>query len=235
VASQIDNFLAAVRALIQDAAGKLSDVDRKVLIAKAIRQRYSKDRPLHLVEDIVGDGSSSVAMPQKYEDNFSVIESIEYPIGSEPPTIVESEDWYTYRAPSGLKLRFSSATPTAAKPVRVNYTARHAADGSTVPSEDFDAVCDYMASLCLESLAAQYAQTGDSTIGADVVNYRTKSSEYLGLAKAARKRYFDHVGAQDDSGSGGNQGSGEPAAIATGDLNETMGWGGDRLTHGRPR
>jgi hypothetical protein len=58
----------------------------------------------------------------------------------------------------------------------------------------------------LESLAAQYAQTGDSTIGADVVNYRTKSSEYLGLAKAARKRYFDHVGAQDDSGSGGKPG-----------------------------
>jgi hypothetical protein len=230
----IAQFRDSVDPLVQDTTKKLSDLDRNRLIGKAIVQRYSKDRPQHLVEDIAGDGSAVTAMPASYEDNFSVIESIEFPIGNDPATLLEDDAWSRYRTPAGLKLRFASALPTVTEKVRVQYTARHAKDGSTVPAEDFDAVCDLAASLCLDALAAQYAQTGDSTIGADVVNYRTKSSEYMGLAKAARKRYFDHVGAQDDS-TGTSQGSGEPAAIAIGDMNEKMGWGGNRMTHGEPR
>ena len=81
------------------------------------------------------------------------------------------------------------------------------------------------------SLAAKYAQTRDPSIGADAVNYRTKSQEYLGLGKALRKRYDDHVGIED-----GSAGAGAAAAqIAIGGTFELMGVGIDRLTHRRPR
>jgi len=91
-------------------------------------------------------------------------------------------------------------------------------------------VCDYAAGLCFQKLAAIYAQTGDSTISADTVNYRTKSQEYLSLMKALFKNYMDHMGI-DDLAAGAEQGP----VIAIGSQHEELGGllGIDRLTHPR--
>jgi hypothetical protein len=94
-------------------------------------------------------------------------------------------------------------------------------------------VCDYAAALCCQALAAKYAQTSDSSISADAVNYRTKSQEYLSLAKELRKRYDEQVGIQgSDSGSSANA-SGVAAALSIGDMELRQGSGVDRLTHRR--
>lgn len=227
MAKSLDQFRQELALRVQDAAAKLSQEARDAMIAQAILQRYSKDRPAEKVSDVDGNGTASLATPAGFEDGFSIVRSVEYPIGKVPPALLEDEGWMMYRTPTALQILLTSARPAASEKLRVTWTARHNADGSTVPEPDFEAVCDYAAALAFEALAAIHAQTGDSTLMADAVNYRTKSQEYLGLAKAARKRYFDHIGVSEDR-------AGSPAggpAMSIGDLDQLMGSGVDRMTH----
>jgi hypothetical protein len=128
-------------------------------------------------------------------------------------------------------IRLLDQWPLESESMRITWTVRHKNDGSTVPDMDFDCVCDFAASLCFDALAAAYAQIGDSSIGADVVNYRTKSQEYLSLAKTSRKRYYGFLGIEEDA----NETATAGPAIAFGDVNFTMNPGVDRVTHKRPR
>jgi hypothetical protein len=200
------------------------------------------------VSDITADGTSDFALPQgpatppeQFEDGFSQVRAIEYPIGNNPESYVDDADWKMYRSPAGLKIRLRLTTPATGDKIRVTWTLRHSPGTTgqspvptTVPDADFEAVSDYAASLAAEALQAIYTQTGDSTISADSVNYRSKAQEYASLAKSLRKRYEDHVGIE-ESGSGGSGSSTSGPAIAIGSLYEKMGSGVDRLTHRRPR
>lgn len=244
----LTDFETYVASRIQDPANKLAVADRDDAIAQAVRQRYSKDRARELVSDVAGNGTALLALPtgtstppEQWEEGFSEVRSIEFPIGDIPPTLLENYQWQMYRTPTGLKIMLADLRPAATDSLRVTWTVRHVpgntvvgqgAIATTVPDADFEAVSDLAASMCCEKLAAIYARTNDSTIQADAVSYRTKSQEYLTLAKALRRRYFDHVGIEE----GDNGGSGPTAAaIAIGDMDLRQGSGVDRLTHRRPR
>ncbi len=245
----LTNFENGVASRIQDTSNKLSTADRDAFITQAVQQRYSKDRPRVLVSDISADGTSDFALPtgpstppEQFEDGFSEIRTIEYPIGNVPETYVDNPDWKMYRSPSGLKIRLLVTVPNQGENIRVLWTLRHTPGTSgqnpvntTIPDADFEAVCDLASALCAEALAATYAQTRDASISADAVNYRTKGQEYLALAKALRARYDAHVGIEEGSGTGASGGSTQAAAAAVGNLYEQMGSGVDRLTHRRPR
>jgi hypothetical protein len=234
-------FESAVASRIQDTANTLSTADRDVFISQAVLQRYSKDRPRELATDVAGAASALLALPvgpnsEPFEDGFSEIRSLEFPIGDFPPTYLENDTWLLYRTPTGLKIQLSSITPAATDNVRVTWTCRHTAPtssvDSTIPDADFEAVCDYAGALCCEAMAGKYAQTRDPSISADAVNYRSKSQEYLGLANAMRKRYASHVDIP-DAGAGKGGGSGVAGAIAVGDMELDLQAGIQRLTHRR--
>ena len=95
---------------------------------------------------------------------------------------------------------------------------------NTIPESDQDAVGNLAASLCSHALASYYAQTSDSTIGADSVNYRTKSQDYTSRAKEQKKIYLDHIGLK--------EGDVAPASVVK-DLDIDYPGGSDRLTHPR--
>jgi hypothetical protein len=225
----LDQFQSQRDVVLRDAVGKLPSGDRDALLQQAIVQRYSSDRPQELVSDVAGNATSLIALPTSsggtFEDGFSIVRSIEFPIGSVPPNYVLDEDFQFYRDPSALKIMLMAVTPSGSDTLRITWTARHKSDGSTVSDADFEAVCDYAAALGYDALAGIYAQTGDPTIAADTVSYRTKSQEYAGLAKAARQRYYSHMNI--DPTAGNDVGP----AIATGSIHETLGVGLDRLTH----
>lgn len=235
MAKTFKDFQERVAAILQDAGKALSLDNRDDCIRQAIEQRYSKDRAREIVSDSAGDGTSDIDLPgiegSAFEEGFSRILEIEFPIGQVPPVLLEDGDWQYYRTPAGKKVRFLSTQPAVDQSIRFTWTVRHKADGTTVLS-DFDAVCDYSASLAFAMIAAKFAQTGDATIGADSVNYRTKSQEYMGLSKAAAQRYFDHMGIASGSAQAAGGVSAGPA-LSIGDSDNVMGWGGDRLTHGR--
>src|SRR5258708_1827326 len=233
MAHQLDQFQTQRDVAFRDGAVKLPAASRDALLTQAILQRYSVDRPREVVDDLLGNGTNLLPLPggnadgdsDVWEEGYSFIRSIEFPAAQLPPSLMLDEDWQMYRTPAGMKIMLITTAPAVTDTVRITWTARHLPGGSTVPDPDFEAVCDYAAGLCYEALAGIYAQTGDATIAADSVNYRTKSQEYLGLAKAAKKRYFDHVGVDD------SKGVEVGPAIATGSMHQNLIGGFDRMTH----
>src|SRR6266849_4162260 len=108
MAHQLDQLQKQRHTALQDAAGKLPAGDRDALLQQAILQRYSKDRPQILVNDVPGQGTSFIALPTStgsaFEDGFSSVQSLEHPIGIVPPSLLLDEEWQMYRAPSGLQI-----------------------------------------------------------------------------------------------------------------------------------
>ena len=94
---------------------------------------------------------------------------------------------------------------------------------STVPDADFDAVSNLAASLAFDQLAALKVQSGDPTISADAVEYRTKSDMYRAMAKEHRQLYNQHMGKGAEVG----------AASGAANLDVDLSVGMDRLTHPR--
>ena len=202
----IADFVAEIPDVISDDAVRITSGNWNALVIRAIIERYSADAPLYVVSDIPGNGTNYLPLPiapgsdpvPVWETNFSVVKQIEFPVGQQPPQLVEDSDFCLYRAPGVADtILINFDTPDAGESLRITWTARHLRDGSTVPDKDFYAVTDFAASLGAEKLASFYVGTGDSTMQADVVNYRSKSQEMLNVAKTLRKRYFNHMGIEE--------------------------------------
>jgi len=231
--SPITTFTAAMPNIVHDDANRLGDLSGYVV--QAITQRYSKDAPLEIVSDIEGNGTNLLPLPVPpdgvealFDPTFSVLRSLEFPVGQMPPQFVLDSDFLIYRTPTAYNIYLNFDTPGPEDIIRATWTSRHAADGSTVLAKDFYAVVDYASSLALEALAAIYVQTGDASISADVVNYRSKAQEYLQMAKAIRKRYFTHMGVEESSDAGAGE-AGPALAIGNQWLEQNSGV--DRLVH----
>jgi len=209
---------------IQDAAAKLSSNELKSAVEEALGGRYSKDRPQRMVADLTGDGAQyewDTATLTGWQPGFSRIVGIEYPQGQRPPAMLENDDWDLYEKPTGVWLRFRFALANA-QVGRVTFTAPHALDASSMPDADFYAVGSLSASLAARKLAAVYTQIGDSSLSADTVNYRTKSQEYMTLAKRLEQDYANLLGTDPERSA--------PAASRTAAwIGDTA--GGGRLTH----
>lgn len=236
---QISDFTAAIPNVLSDADSRTT-AQLPGFVQRAILQRYSQDAPLEVVSDVQGNGTHNLPLPVAptgfipgsqelpvFEPNFSVVRRIEYPIGQQPPQLVLDSDLRVYRAPTGYTLLLDFDTPGEDESIRVTWTARHLIDGSTVPDKDFFAVVDYAASLAADWLSSFYVGTGDPTMSVDVVNYRSKSQEMASVAKALRKRYFNHMGVEE-----GTTGEAEVApAFALGNQFLEQNSGVDRLVH----
>src|SRR5437660_591411 len=89
--------LPAVLSIVQVAVDLFSKDDRDRLLRQAITQRYSKDRPRAIASDVAGNATNIIALPvngtEPFEENFSVVRSIEYPIGNIPPTVILDSRW----------------------------------------------------------------------------------------------------------------------------------------------
>ncbi|MEA5113023.1 MAG: hypothetical protein VB050_03265 [Geobacteraceae bacterium] len=186
-----------VRAKTKDTGQKLDDPgDYAAAVTEALK-RYSKHRPRLICEDLAGNSTHDLAMPAGWTEGISAIVSVEYPVGTVPETLLESDDWAEYMTPAGKKIRLMHDAPSAAEHVRVLYQAVHTE--VTLPATDLEAVANLGASICQRLLAALYAQTSDPTIGADVVNYRSKADEFRRLADANEAQYNGHLGIGKDT------------------------------------
>ena len=210
--------------LVRDDAGKLTSADRDLAIGAAV-VRYSKDRPRTRVSDITAPGGHYLPLPNGWEDGFSSLGGLEYPVGDMPPEYLETGSWGMYHTPSGMQIMVRDALPVNAT-VRAGFTARHVLTDAldTLPDTSREAVCSYAAAILLDQLASLYSGDSDSTIQADSVNHQSKASEFAARARALRKRYFDDLGIDPRR----NVAAG---AVANLHLNDSR--GRDRLTHPR--
>lgn len=193
------DFQLRVESWIQDTAGKLTQLAKDLAIAAAI-DTYSRHRPLVKVATLTGDGVAfEFAVPTGWEDGISSIVSIEEPVDAQVPTFLDESEYTVRRHPTtGLpRIRFFSLVLAASAKAYVSFNVSHTLTATieTVPLADRLAVIKLAAAGCATQLAAFYAQTSDATLGADTVTYRTKSQDYLALAKVLELAYREHVGA----------------------------------------
>lgn len=206
----------------------LTDTEMEDYLVDAA-MRYSIDRPAQLVADVTAVGTRYVPLPTAFEDGFSVIHSIEYPIDDDPLAYLDSRDVDLYRTFAGdplapvLVLRCLWVIPTGDL-LRVVFTGRRAwgvtAAATTVLDRDFPAVVDLAVSNCCDAIAQKYARTHEPILSADSVAFRDKVGQWESRAKRYQARYRDAMG--------------PPLATATVNWDSTASWSGRSwMTHPR--
>jgi hypothetical protein len=225
--------LTDYRVLVDERLRDTADILDAAALGSAIQEAvkiYARHRPRRRVQQITGDGAAfTYDLAADFEEPLSRIEAIEHPVDEQDPQIVDENDYALYRDPTTgkLRLRFLELVIPSAAKAYVGYTTRHTVNDAgqdTVPVADREAVANLAAAILALELAAHYAQTSSSTLGADAVDYRSKSGEYRALADRYEARYRRHLGLPDD---------GPLAASAVADLDLDLSEGlGPRLFHG---
>lgn len=171
--------------------------------------RYSTDRPNELAADIDTDGTRYLTLPADFEDGFSVIRGVEWPIDADLPSYLDPRWLDFYRTPAvtgppavaaALKLRCLAWTiPAGTAVVRMVYTGRRtlgatAAD-TTVLDRDFDALCDLAVAGCCDVISQEVARLHEPPMGlGGTVAPRDKADVWASRAKRYEARYRDAMG-----------------------------------------
>ena len=230
-----EDFKTRLETSLQDTAEQLppDDIDR--LLSQAVLL-YSKTKPCEKIHELTGDGVAyDFVLPTGWVEGFSsIVGLIEYPADdSQSPAYIGSSDWQFFRklvvTVTTTYLRFTTFIPENGKKVRFPYTIPHVLSdtSNTISDYDIEAVVSLAASLCFWSLAAKFAQTSDSTISADVIDYQRKSDTYSALAKEKLSLYNALMGI----------GSSEKASLVASagtvvkEFDVVFPWGEDYLTH----
>lgn len=219
----LSDYQALVAALVRDDRSLLSSSDIDVAIGLALN-RYSSDRPRSIVEDVVAVAVDSqfIDLPLAWEEEFSRLAGMEYPIGDSPPTEIDADRYQLYQSPTAVQILVDFVP--GADPVRLSYTVSHtvSVDTDTIPLKYREAVACWGAAFLCDQLASFYAGESDSTIAADHVEDGSKSKQFAFQGKTLRARYLAEIGV--------NEKRAVPAGTVV-DMDLTNSRGGDRLTH----
>ncbi|GAA5784697.1 hypothetical protein [Chitiniphilus shinanonensis] len=189
------DYLALLPSLVRDDSGRLQPGDFELALTMAVA-RYSKDRPARPVSDAVVV-ARKIALPSDWTAGFSQLVAVEHPVGSIPPQLHDPATLIqVYQAPDGIELLALGLADGAQ--VRLTITTPHALSDliDTIPALDQEPVCCWAAAILCDQLANAWANAGDSTIGADGSDNKTRSTEFANRARGLRRRYLDDVGVQ---------------------------------------
>lgn len=181
--------------LTREDAGRITPLQREKAIAAAV-ERYSQDRPRDKVEDINGQGTQALALPAGWQADFSVLRSLEYPVGNVPPTVLAQDSYGLYLAPAGQSIQLRAVIPIGVANVRATYTIRHQVGAAvdTIPQQHREVVACWATAILCDQLASFYSGQTDTTMQADAVDHKSKAGEYAARARGFRKRYLDELG-----------------------------------------
>jgi len=221
-------------AMKEDAA--IITPDQRTRAIKSAVDRFNKDLPREVVNDIVGDSGYDYDLPTEetkpWVDEFSYVVSVEYPSGEQNPVILDPADYTIYDNGTAKVLRFLSMKPTSAYTIRLKHTTKWILTATSTTIEDRDAwpLACLAASIGLRILASYWLQTTEPNLEVDVIDYNNKSVEATLVADNLENVYRDHVGIP-RIGQTKNVEAGVRAAGGTKDLDIDYSWGGDMLTH----
>jgi len=207
--SLLEAYIVQVRELVKEANSSLYDSGEDVyenFVRRALR-KYSIDKPLIKVSAVTGASSEYVIINSTnfpgFVDGWSNIEKIEAKAPTisknDDPNYIERDEWEFYRNSTTYYVHFIGYCPSSSDTISFTYTIPHTINNldaetvDSVPSIDFEAIVYWAANEACRSIAAKLSGTSDPTIRADVVNYRTKSSEFRAMAKEYREAYMDWI------------------------------------------
>ncbi len=219
--------------LANDPGGKLKAGSVDAAIAAAVI-RYSDDRPDSAIE-MLSASDGGLGLPEGWQEGFSRVVKIEYPIGHRPPTYLKPEDWFMYTLPA------TTGTPPVAEHTTIElvasppeganaqciYTVKRLLDANrdTIPSKHMEALCCWAAALLCDEISAAYSANTDSTIQADSVDQTSPARSYAQRANTLRNRYYDALGIDPKK---------TAAAGCDVSFRDKNSLGGSRLTHPLP-
>ena len=213
---------------LQDRAKFLQPAELDDLIRDAVRQT-GHDRKRFFVVDIAGDGTRDYALPAAFVKRFSEVIQVETPAGEDFPVFRDKDDdWFIYEDPSKaaglqLRLRFRETTTKVGDDIRVTIATSWTLEPtSDVEDQDtFLAIIFKTLHYAYRAIAARFAQSADSSIQADAVDYGGQGQNFLFLAEEAKKEYRAIVGLSGDV----------KAAGVLGDVDVIFAHGEDFLHH----
>ena len=230
-----EDYLSRLETALQDDAEKLQPDDKYRILSQAVII-FSKDKPYTKMKEETGDGSSyDFALPTDWVEGTSyIVGPIEYPADDyQNPSYLEQMDWKFFKKLVGdvmtTYIRILTFIPANDKKLRYEYALPQTLNETTCTINDsyIEAVVNLTAALCFWALAAKFAQSTDSTIEADVIDYQRKSDLYTGLAKEKISIYNSLMGLGVESKESGAASAG----IAVKDLDMEYSWKEDMLTH----
>lgn len=213
-------LMSTVAANLGDPA-KLEETDVEAHIDRAVIY-YSKVSPNVKVADLAGTGSTyDFAYPSGYQDGFSQILSIEYPLGEQIPVYLSQTEWIQYQDTAGIKIRFIE-TPAAGETARVTYTAVHTLgtdDDSTTTIIDADepAIIYLATAFSALELASEGARQAKGS-QLDMPFLPGPVSDYLLIYNKYMSRFFEHMDMPADGS--------KPPAWSQGNLKYLPSWDG---------
>ena len=147
---------------------------------------YSKYRPQERMgKKLIKDPVNIFDLPADWENGFSIINSIVYPVDLFPVYILPKNVYEIFLDDGNIyKLRFTKNVSTA---YIINYIISHSFNDSnppvtTIPDSDFYCICNIAAGYYLLALANRYGQNVNPTLGSSTINYDDKSEKYIKLA-----------------------------------------------------
>ncbi len=148
---------------------------------------YSKYRPFENIKtEKLPEPVNVIGLPAEWQNEFSSINFFEYPAGNIPPILLEEKDFEIFMDDDeSYKLRF--AFPLTGT-YRFSYSSVHGFDDSnpaipSTPDTDFYCICNIAAGIYLLALASRWGESVNPGIGADSVDYGSKTDQYRRLAK----------------------------------------------------
>jgi hypothetical protein len=187
-------------------AGWYTLADMQEAVAAAL-QRFTDDRPRIAVDGFVGDGTDVYDLSTKvaggsWDEDTSRVVDVAYPFSAADENLLESEEWHVVELPTvGKSLHIKSGAPAATDYVRVRFTASWTE--AAVPARFRSAVAMLAAAAYLRMIAARYAQSGESLLGADAFNRGGAAQTMRSLARDYEDKYAALVvGATGASGDG---------------------------------
>ena len=237
MADDLGKYTKHLDNVLQDDAQKIQPDDKVRSLSRAVLL-YSKDKSLIKMVETAGDGTTyDFSLPDDWIEGFSyIVGKIEYPMDQTQTVIyVDNDTWEFFsklvETVRTTYLRFSGFVPASSYSFRYEYALPHTLDKETctIFEIDFEAVVALAAALCFWALAAKFAQTSDSSIEADVVDYQRVSDIYKDLAINQMSHYNTLMGkgGEKEGGSGGAA----IAGVSVKDLDMTYKFGRPFLTH----
>lgn len=144
---------------------------------------FSKFKPKKKVKVITNPNSNLADLPEDWENGFSWITDIEYPIGENPKCYLEKKEYeISLQEDDSFKIEYCYQFT---QDLKVYYNILQSFDEQgevTAADSDFNCICDIASSYYLLALASRYAQSTDATISADTVNYQDKVNQFIKLS-----------------------------------------------------
>lgn len=131
MAKALLDFQNYVDYLVSDKKPQLDTTKRDEFIQQAVSQ-YSNRRPQVITETITGDGNAYLSLPSGFDENFSTILGIEYPLDQQPPQFLKMTDYMLQAVPisvevKGVRIAWPSSNyPPVDVEAYFSYTLKHA-------------------------------------------------------------------------------------------------------------